>query len=608
MGLPLTKQDSYANAIYNSATRAQQARKGIKKQGSYEAAVESGAKNQAAAKRTKQILQIRKQDSYTKAIGGSFEDDHSQTSENREPVNKMRKQESYLMAVGEMSPENENSTSALRGRVAASGAASPRIRKQDSYLKAIGNNEDELSPLLRRLVQKQESYQRAILVGGVGSFSGSMNQSEDRTAQMLLIRQEAMEKSSARSSPRISPSTSRTSVTRGSFKKQDSYNRAIGKGYDMIAALDRINNYEEVLREFKTRKESSTDLTSMANVVQASQAETKAAVAIQSAFKGYKIRKEIKEIQTFYQQVSSSEDQIAGRPRPTDFRNSGSSSNEPLSRKKRQDSYLKAVGGLSPDESESESGKQETRTNGGSTTRAWKIRQDSYQQAVEGGAAGSLQRPRRQDSYQQAMGTLDPSTIPGNKPRRQDSYQQAMGTLDQDDKQKPRRQDSYLQAVSSDYGGVSPNRSPTSPRHSKIRQDSYQQAVEGRMSQNVNKKKPGRQSSYQQAVGNLSPELIEDLPDLKDPEMAKAAVKIQSVFKGFKVRQKQATAADDLPDLKDPEMAKAALKIQSVFKGFKVRQKKAAPADDLPNLNDKEVQAATVKIQSAFKGNSFIRV
>ena len=58
-------------------------------------------------------------------------------------------QESYLMAVGEMSPENENSTSALRGRVAASGAASPRIRKQDSYLKAIGNNEDELSPLPR---------------------------------------------------------------------------------------------------------------------------------------------------------------------------------------------------------------------------------------------------------------------------------------------------------------------------------------------------------------------------------------------------------------------------------------------------------------------------
>ena len=93
--MPLTKQDSYANAIYNSATRAQQARKGgLRKQGSYEAAVESGAKNQAAAKRTKQIMQIRKQDSYTRAIGGSFEDEHS--GENREPVMKMRKQVSFF--------------------------------------------------------------------------------------------------------------------------------------------------------------------------------------------------------------------------------------------------------------------------------------------------------------------------------------------------------------------------------------------------------------------------------------------------------------------------------------------------------------------------------
>ena len=58
------------------------------------------------------------------------------------------------MAVGEMSPENENSTSVLRGGPGGrTSATSPRIRKQDSYLKAIGNNEDELSPLPRRLVQ-----------------------------------------------------------------------------------------------------------------------------------------------------------------------------------------------------------------------------------------------------------------------------------------------------------------------------------------------------------------------------------------------------------------------------------------------------------------------
>merc|ERR1711997_890520 len=116
----------------------------------------------------------------------------------------------------------------------------------------------------------------------------------------------------------------------------------------------------------------------------------------------------------------------------------------------------------------------------------------------------------------------------------------------------------------------SPNRSPTSPRHS----------------QNVNKKKPGRQASYQQAVGNLSPELMEDLPDLKDPEMAKAAVKIQSVFKGFKVRQKQA-AADDLPSLNDKEVQAATVKIQSAFKGFNVRKeiKKEKDAAELIQRN-----------------------
>ena len=112
--------------------------------------------------------------------------------------------------------------------------------------------------------------------------------------------------------------------------------------------------------------------------------------------------------------------------------------------------------------------------------------------------------------------------------------------------QKPRRQDSYLQAVSSEYQALSPTHQP------------YQHA---------GGQKNRRQASYQQAVGTLSPQ--EDLPDLKDPEMAKAAVKIQSVFKGFKVRQKQAENAD------------------------------------LPNLNDKDVQAATVKIQSAFKGKFY---
>jgi len=485
--MPLTKQDSYANAIYNSATRAQQARKGgLRKQGSYEAAVESGAKNQAAAKRTKQIMQIRKQDSYTRAIGGSFEDEHS--GENREPVLKMRKQESYLMAVGEMSPENENN-SQLSSQQAKQ--ASPRIRKQDSYLKAIGNNEDELSPLPRRVgVKKQESYQRAILKGGVGSFSGSFNagESTDRPPGMLL-RQEALE----RNSKGPSPSTSK----RGSFKKQDSYNRAIEKGYDMLAALDRINNYEEVLRGFKEKNlQTASSISSMQNLATA--AETDAAVAIQSAFKGYKVRKEIKEIQTFYQQVSGSEDQIA-RPRPSDLRN------EPISRKKRQDSYLRAVGGLSPEEE--------------SKPRMWKIRQDSYQQAID--TEMGLQRPKRQDSY--------------------------------------------LQAISSANLAVSP---PAA------------------------KKKMGhRQPSYQRAVGAVSPDADEELPDLTAAEVAHAAVKIQAAYKGFKARKVLNKNEDEeMPDLNDVQVQEATVKIQSAFKGFAARKQRA------------EETKAAIRIQRNFRG------
>ena len=115
-----------------------------------------------------------------------------------------------------------------------------------------------------------------------------------------------------------------------------------------------------------------------------SEAESKAAVAIQSAFKGYKVRKEIKEIQTFYRQVSNSESEIATRIRPSEFRNE--------LKKTRQDSYLKAVGGLSPEEDRS------------NNTRAWKIRQDSYQQAIGSDPARSTGH-RRQDSYQQAVRT-----------------------------------------------------------------------------------------------------------------------------------------------------------------------------------------------------------
>merc|ERR1712128_334681 len=109
---PLTKQDSYGHAIYHGAKKG----KNVKKQGSYEAAVESGVHKDLAMRRTKRILKIRKQDSYTRAIGGSFEDEHSIREERRkerETGVKMRKQDSYLRAVGEVSPDSESHSESL---------------------------------------------------------------------------------------------------------------------------------------------------------------------------------------------------------------------------------------------------------------------------------------------------------------------------------------------------------------------------------------------------------------------------------------------------------------------------------------------------------------
>ena len=268
---PLTKQDSYANAIYSSAASLQQRR--LKKQGSYEAAVESGVKNQAAIKRTKQIMQIRKQESYTRAIGGSFEDDHTgedrgiyqqrqvvQTQ--RSSGGKMpRKQESYLMAVGEMSPENEENKFEVQELTAS---PAHRVRKQDSYLKAIDglSPEDELAPLPSRpriSIRKQDSYQRAVLGSSFGSSVSGANDdndygnstgkghapslhkqdsyqkailgssfgsstghdSIDRPSNILLSRQEHIEKISPRVSPRVSPKRE----TWG--RRQDSYQQAM---------------------------------------------------------------------------------------------------------------------------------------------------------------------------------------------------------------------------------------------------------------------------------------------------------------------------------------------------------------------------------------------
>ncbi|XP_050417284.1 retinitis pigmentosa 1-like 1 protein isoform X3 [Patella vulgata] len=108
--------------------------------------------------------------------------------------------------------------------------------------------------------------------------------------------------------------------------------------------------------------------------------------------------------------------------------------------------------------------------------------------------------------------------------------------------------------------------------------------------------------------------------DLNDPEVEKAAVKIQAGFKGFKARKEvqdtQSKTEEEIDiDLTDPEVNKAALKIQAGFKGHRsrkelnvlkpeVKDEPAAQAEEEIDidLNDPEVEKAAVKIQAGFKG------
>ncbi|XP_052805343.1 uncharacterized protein LOC128234843 isoform X2 [Mya arenaria] len=139
----------------------------------------------------------------------------------------------------------------------------------------------------------------------------------------------------------------------------------------------------------------------------------------------------------------------------------------------------------------------------------------------------------------------------------------------------------------------------------------------------------------------------EDLDlDMNDPELAGAAVKIQSGFRGHMARKeiqakKESKQTDKSPpepvkeekkeevdiDLNDPDTEKAALKIQAGFKGYQTRKdlksKKEAQTQQVSkedvkapspeateekkdevdiDLKDPEVEKAAVKIQAGFKG------
>merc|ERR1711874_74184 len=95
-----------------------------------------------------------------------------------------------------------------------------------------------------------------------------------------------------------------------------------------------------------------------------------------------------------------------------------------------------------------------------------------------------------------------------------------------------------------------------------------------------------------------------ELPDLKAGDVVAATIKIQSAYKGFKTRQSiKKQKENDLPDLSAADVGHAALKIQSAYKGFKTRKMMKKHQEILPGTNLAKVTDATIKIQSAFRGH-----
>lgn len=97
-------------------------------------------------------------------------------------------------------------------------------------------------------------------------------------------------------------------------------------------------------------------------------------------------------------------------------------------------------------------------------------------------------------------------------------------------------------------------------------------------------------SNDQHAMKEPDDDNLADI-DLSDPSLNQAASKIQATFRGHRVRkspvhqptdetgQQQEDKGEELPDelkdmdLNDPDLAKAAVKIQATFRGYKTRNK-----------------------------------
>merc|ERR1711953_1461100 len=102
------------------------------------------------------------------------------------------------------------------------------------------------------------------------------------------------------------------------------------------------------------------------------------------------------------------------------------------------------------------------------------------------------------------------------------------------------------------------------------------------------------QSAVRAYQARKKDKMIQDLPNLKDPEVKAATVKIQSSFRGFQARKK-------VREYKSFDIVMAVIRIQSAYRAYRAR-KKVEMLKEMPNLRDPEVKQAAVKIQSVYRG------
>eukprot|EP00095_Tigriopus_kingsejongensis_P003051 snap_masked-scaffold101_size371023-processed-gene-0.7 protein:Tk03051 transcript:snap_masked-scaffold101_size371023-processed-gene-0.7-mRNA-1 annotation:"sperm surface protein sp17" len=96
--------------------------------------------------------------------------------------------------------------------------------------------------------------------------------------------------------------------------------------------------------------------------------------------------------------------------------------------------------------------------------------------------------------------------------------------------------------------------------------------------------------------------------DLSDPEVERAATKIQAGYKGMRTRKSMREKAEEQPDamdidLTDPEVERAATKIQAGYKGMRTRRELKIPyPEEAIHMADPEMEQAATKIQAGYRG------